>query len=219
MVLRTKPRLPCILGKHCILTWLCPLQSIRNKLLGTDLWWEEFLYVLLDLVCKKAMFLSSIYDLCFIFILWVMTSLFSLLLQLSQLCNAGHSFRLTIESKYILSFHSLKFKGQFSHYGRIWKKMHNFSIHPTPDDPLQCPPALWLRLHRWQLCRAHSLCRIQPKCTSRAFDRHVNTSSESTSQEPICFCLFVCFSFLITLSWSGSQKVMVVQWEDFCNLS
>lgn len=77
MVLRTKPRLSCILGKLCILTWLCPLQSIRNKWLGTDLWRQEFLYVLLDLVCKKAMFLSSIYDFCFIFILWVMTSLFS----------------------------------------------------------------------------------------------------------------------------------------------
>lgn len=106
----------------------------------TDLWREEFLYILLELVCKEAMFLSSIYDFCFIFILWVMTSLFSLLLQLSHLCNVGHSFRLTIKSKYILSFQSLNFKGQFSHYGRIWRKVQNFSILPTPDDPMQCPP-------------------------------------------------------------------------------
>lgn len=142
MVPRTKPRLSYILGKHSVLMWLCPLQSIRNKLLGTALWRQEFLHILWELVCKEATFLSSIYDFGFIFILWVMTSLFSLSLQLSHLCNVGHSFRLTIESKYILSFHSLNFKGQFSHYGTIWRKVQNFSIHPTPDDPLQWPPGL-----------------------------------------------------------------------------
>lgn len=142
MVLRTKPRLSYILGKHSVLTRLCPLQSIRNKLLGTALWRQEFLHILWELVCKEATFLSSIYDFGFIFILWVMTSLFSLSLQLSHLCNVGHSFRLTIESKYILSFHSLNFKGQFSHYAQFGGRCRTFPYIPLQMTLCNAPPGL-----------------------------------------------------------------------------